>query len=380
MAVHVIVIAHPDDESMFFLPTIQALAETRNMGSTLGGTDKVPDRDSDRNDSDNDNDDSVNKHDDDEIWLLCLTTGDYDGLGKVRTEELINACNLIGVTKLVLYDGDDDERDNAGVNIERTQSKAPAVRVYSKKIHDHPKERWDPKQVSNIIRRMLLGEIGRTYNTFENRRSQERLDKQQQQQHQTFNLITFDARGVSGHVNHIDTYLGVCQLLREERQNLILCNTSALPSLSTRTSDATMQRNQQSRRFTIRSAFKLQTEINILFKYIPLWSWIILLFGTLLSFLTTKITTRVTTTTSSISGDEKNPAVIRHRLNDPFLNWTAMATHRSQFVWYRRLFVIFSCYTYYNILTAIESVDGEKGDSVATSNIATTINRKQKDL
>ena len=35
------------------------------------------------------------------------------------------------------------------------------------------------------------------------------------------------------------------------------------------------------------------------------------------------------------------------------INWCAMARHASQFVWYRRLFVVFSSYTYCNTLRRI---------------------------
>ncbi len=34
----------------------------------------------------------------------------------------------------------------------------------------------------------------------------------------------------------------------------------------------------------------------------------------------------------------------------PKLTWMAMAAHHSQFVWYRRLSVLFSTYTYINSL------------------------------
>jgi N-acetylglucosaminylphosphatidylinositol deacetylase len=39
----------------------------------------------------------------------------------------------------------------------------------------------------------------------------------------------------------------------------------------------------------------------------------------------------------------------------PWLSHRAMAAHRSQFVWYRRLFVLFSRYTFFNTLQRIES-------------------------
>jgi N-acetylglucosaminylphosphatidylinositol deacetylase len=56
-----LVIAHPDDESMFFLPTIKNLLSN-----------------------------GVKLH------LLCLSSGDADGLGHVRKDELIKATRLLG--------------------------------------------------------------------------------------------------------------------------------------------------------------------------------------------------------------------------------------------------------------------------------------------
>jgi len=53
--------AHPDDESMFFAPTIQALTFDRVVHS------------------------------------LCLSTGDADGLGDIRKEELGRSLDVLGV-------------------------------------------------------------------------------------------------------------------------------------------------------------------------------------------------------------------------------------------------------------------------------------------
>lgn len=58
----VLVIAHPDDEVMFFLPSLLAL-----KGSGIS------------------------------CHLLCLTNGDYDGLGKVREKELDRSCRKLGM-------------------------------------------------------------------------------------------------------------------------------------------------------------------------------------------------------------------------------------------------------------------------------------------
>ena len=56
------------------------------------------------------------KHDHDEIWLLCLTTGDYDGLGKTRTKELYQ--NTLQFDKILL--------------------------CHHEQIQDHPHHAWDP--------------------------------------------------------------------------------------------------------------------------------------------------------------------------------------------------------------------------------------------
>lgn len=57
-----LVTAHPDDEAMFFAPTLLTLFE-------LG----VP------------------------VKLLCLSTGNAKGMGTVRSQELVNACKYLGI-------------------------------------------------------------------------------------------------------------------------------------------------------------------------------------------------------------------------------------------------------------------------------------------
>lgn len=59
-----LLIAHPDDEVMFFHPTLQKLSEqSRN------------------------------------VHVMCLSNGSFDGLGKVREKELQNSCNNYGNIK-----------------------------------------------------------------------------------------------------------------------------------------------------------------------------------------------------------------------------------------------------------------------------------------
>jgi N-acetylglucosaminylphosphatidylinositol deacetylase len=232
---HVLVIAHPDDESMFFLPTIQSLLAS---GETL--------------------------------WLLCLTTGDYDGLGKQRTKELERAGKLLGFQKVIIKDD----------------------------LKDHPTERWETSLVSSAIQGALAEE---------------------QPDAQTLVLLTFDSVGVSGHVNHIDTHLGVCDIAFNN--NIVIKNNK-----------------QQIMQV---EAWQLESEQNLVAKFCPFLSWVFLIL-------------------SIVSQQFHSVAIVKihyrlYRWNEPWLNWKAMATHESQFVWYRRLFVVFSCYTYVNKLCPIKS-------------------------
>jgi N-acetylglucosaminylphosphatidylinositol deacetylase len=62
----ILLIAHPDDEAMFFAPTLQALTAPH-----LGN----------------------------HVKILCLSTGDADGLGAIRSKELIKSALMLGVRK-----------------------------------------------------------------------------------------------------------------------------------------------------------------------------------------------------------------------------------------------------------------------------------------
>lgn len=185
--------------------------------------------------------------------LLCLSNGNYDGLGKTREIELNRVGGILGFDNVVV--------------------------VNHKDLQDSPSDRWSP----DVVARVLEQHLPPTNASVE--------------------IYTFDQGGVSGHMNHIDTHLGVKRYLRGR-------------------SGA--------------KAFQLQTVTNPFEKYIPVLHWLILLFS-LMGLMTT-----TTTTTNATS------SVITYRLYRPWVNWKCMAAHASQFVWYRRLFVVFSCYTYEN--------------------------------
>jgi LmbE family N-acetylglucosaminyl deacetylase len=62
------VIAHPDDEAMFFVPSIMELRKHNNL------------------------------------FLLCLSTGNSEGLGKIREKELHESAKYLGFTSCHVVD------------------------------------------------------------------------------------------------------------------------------------------------------------------------------------------------------------------------------------------------------------------------------------
>jgi len=256
--IHVFVTAHPDDESLFFLPTLYGLKQEQQLDANSP------------------------------IWLLCLSTGNYDGLGVIRTRELQNVCERILQIPLLLVDQETD-------------------------IPDHPTQSWPPDVTARIILQTLRDQVLRTTRTTKNDETTE------------FILYTFDEYGVSGHLNHCDTFRAV-QYLFQNQTKLNHDNT-----------------------FHVSQVWTLYSESNLLAKYIPVYSWWLLFWSLLLG---------------TVGDDESkrhnnNSQKMVYRLHRPWWNWSAMVAHQSQFVWYRRLFVVFSCYTYVNVWQSLSTKSKE---------------------
>ena len=124
----VLVTAHPDDESMFFAPLVLAW--------------KGP------------------------VLLLCLSTGDYDGLGEVREREVEAAARVLGIDR---------------------------VEVGS--MEDSPIEMWDADEIGRFMVSAveewgagLAGSSGVGVGKV--------------------TVASFDEYGVSGHINHVAACLG----------------------------------------------------------------------------------------------------------------------------------------------------------------------------
>ncbi|KAK6588613.1 hypothetical protein RS030_3454 [Cryptosporidium xiaoi] len=129
-----IVIAHPDDESLFFTPIIQSLNKKNNL------------------------------------YLLCLTNGNYYGFGKEREKELVNACKSLGIK----------EKNIKIVNNEL--------------IQDQPHYKWK----CNIVIREIESFV-----------DSNRIET----------IFTFDEFGISKHVNHISVNEAITEWLKESKRD-----------------------------------------------------------------------------------------------------------------------------------------------------------------
>ena len=328
--VHVLVMAHPDDESMFFLPTIRSLQEA---GET--------------------------------VWILCLTTGNYDGLGNTRKLELSNVCRLLGIPKLIQVemnpknstdtdnDGDDDDDDDdndEGGNHHSNSERS----TRSSTLQDHPTEAWSLDVVSAELEKVLSVALRSTTSTTT---PSDSSSKSVPCAFKRVVLITFDMDGVSGHVNHRDTYLGVRNLvLQQQRQRFHL----GAQHRSSKRSGLLLLPPLE--------AWKLDTVHFLPVKYLPVAGWCLYLMSLCRLWKPTcsplprqpqqhylPFTNDASNTAfDNTNFDANNTMEHTYRSADPMLSWKAMATHQSQFVWYRRLFVVFSCYTFVNKLRPVQ--------------------------
>jgi len=135
-----LVIAHPDDEAMFFVPAIRTVAAIPNS----------------------------------QLHLLCLSNGNADGLGLIREQELSKSAEALG--------------------FHRVQC------VNTPELQDGMQTVWPLTKVSQIVQ---------TY------AEQAGLLTSEMQSPSRLIVLTFDERGVSGHPNHIAVSRGVSQWLSQ---------------------------------------------------------------------------------------------------------------------------------------------------------------------
>jgi N-acetylglucosaminylphosphatidylinositol deacetylase len=225
-----LVIAHPDDESLFFLPSLLHLLSH-----------SVP------------------------AFVLCLSNGDVDGRGREREKELHRCLSLLRIPpdRLMLCN---DERLRDGL----TASWPHAA------IH---------QQLSAFLSSFPITD-----------------------------LLTFDHRGVSSHPNHRSTHAAVSSFLYS-RPGLVAAWELVSHSLPVKYSSI------------IGGALAVRA-----------------------------VAAAVAGTAGGAGGarerDRRHDCIVCVSWR-PAVVWRCMAAHTSQFVWYRRLFVVFSMYTYVNVVVRL---------------------------
>jgi LmbE family N-acetylglucosaminyl deacetylase len=325
--VNVLIIAHPDDESMFFVPMLyHHLQQSRRCFTST-------------------------------LWIVCLTTGDYDGLGVTRTAELQTAIQILSSSSSPSHGDQDDDRNN---DTDANHNRVRLIQVDRPDIcADHPKQAWNVENVANVLAETLRNILLQS--------SVVEVEQQQRQRQEAtppsplppqLRLFTFDRDGVSGHWNHRDTYFAVRHLLlfsanhhhRRSRPTTATATKNDDVDPTTTTSDLILP---------IESVWCLVTVHNPLRKYVPIWEWMRLLWQLLLMTVgggggrdngpcSWAWCEQGPRRTKDDDDEHDDDPVICYRLLRPMLNWRLMRAHATQFVWYRRLFVIFSCYTYCN--------------------------------
>ncbi|KAI0004769.1 LmbE-like protein [Xylariaceae sp. FL0662B] len=140
-----LLIAHPDDEAMFFAPTVLALTRPE-----------------------------AGNH----VKILCLSSGNADGLGETRKRELVKSGLLLGLRR------EDD-----------------VLVIDNVDFPDSMTTTWDPTKIAALLRT--------TFAPSHPSGNQRRAAPDTQPPTAAIDaLITFDARGVSAHPNHISLYHG----------------------------------------------------------------------------------------------------------------------------------------------------------------------------
>ena len=260
-----LVIAHPDDEAMFFVPTLRAL---------------------------------VAHPEENHVYVLCLSNGGFDGLGEVRAKEMLRSAEVLGIAV-------DDVRI-----------------VDDPRLQDGMQNKWAAADVAGHVQDCVEAwGINR--------------------------ILTFDERGVSGHPNHIDTCHGVLHFLRTSGWGEVNNARMAVPEeeeeehRESAGSDGIRRRQRKGadgagKRCKLRGVgrvYQLQST-GFVRKY--------------MGFLDVLFSTLQRDTDQCFCNFA------------PWVNYRAMQAHFSQFVWYRRAFVVLSRYTFVNNLIRVGRVSENK--------------------
>ena len=144
-----LLIAHPDDEAMFFAPSVLALT------NPIHGN---------------------------HLKILCLSSGNADGLGEVRKKELVQSGLFLGL------------RDASDVLV-----------LDDPQFPDSMSVTWEAKAISNLLTSTFAPKMAKVP---AKSKPETNIDV----------LITFDKDGVSSHPNHISLYHGAVTFVKSLMQ------------------------------------------------------------------------------------------------------------------------------------------------------------------
>ena len=271
-----LVIAHPDDESMFFLPTISACNQSQELHQQHPPAVFV-------------------------LHVLCLSTGNSAGLGTVRQKEMHRACEALHIPQ-----------DRITVVHDELQ------------LADGMRTHWSPAVVQSHVNAFV-----------------EQYDIQV--------LLTFDDYGVSGHANHCATYAGVKQFISASSSSGYKRKPLQPIQHAQQTADSIHRKTPATNVSAPVIAYRL-ISTNLFRKYIGVVDILLSLFEC--CFSAQKLTAAADSASYAASGTLDARHTARHMSFTCQLNvlrsYRCMALHASQWVWYRKLFVCLSRFTFVN--------------------------------
>ncbi|OWO98791.1 N-acetylglucosaminyl-phosphatidylinositol de-N-acetylase [Marssonina coronariae] len=155
-----LLIAHPDDEAMFFAPTLLALTEP-----------------------------ALGNH----VKILCLSSGDSDGLGETRKKELVKSGMALGLR---------NEDDVFVVESPYAPFQPPyfgtSLTHLRREFPDSITTAWDKQKIAMLLSSAFAPNLSNPMKNKSADAPTATIDV----------LITFDASGVSSHPNHISLFHG----------------------------------------------------------------------------------------------------------------------------------------------------------------------------
>lgn len=352
-----LVTAHPDDEVLFFTPIIRRLLRDENC----------------------------------ELYLLCLSTGNFDGKGHLRTSELMDCCRALGfrdahVATIGPLERQEGPRcclkNNENRLAEQIPNKSPrsvpppvaagprVVVCDDTKMQDGPGEVWPLETIMTAVSQIAVSDAvvdgagGWCVDA----------------------VLTFDEDGVSGHPNHCAIAPamqllcamapGAAASVQEHRRTDGKKLSVGLPGAQNQDAQCTACLHAP------RFVFVLESDPVLVRKYSgPIGALAIVVWCSIVAFLQS--------TFSIFDADCKESALLecaprvalssiplppsyldsrrnqrsnfvwggwRHCISDVAVGWRGMTCHHSQLVWYRFLFLIFSRFSYLSTIRNLDDV------------------------